>query len=818
MKNLVIVESPSKAKTIQKYLGADFEVTSCMGHIRDLPGNDKAIDIANDFTPVYEINEDKRKLVQDLKRRARQAELVWLASDEDREGEAIAWHLYEALELDASRTRRIVFHEITKPAILKAVANPRGIDVNLVDAQQARRVLDRLVGYGLSPILWRKVQKNLSAGRVQSVSVRLVVEREREIQAFTAKSQFRISAEFNEGGKTFKAELQKRFDTEEEARAFLESCIGADFTVSNLETKPAKRSPSAPFTTSTLQQEASRKLGYSLVRTMRLAQDLYEAGHISYMRTDSVNLSELAIEGARREILSTFGEAYSRPHNYVTKVASAQEAHEAIRPTDFALRAAGATEAHQRLYDLIYKRTLASQMSEAQIERTVATISISTRPDELVATGEVIRFDGFLRLYLESTDEESAEDDSSKMLPPLRVGARPSLIRMLARERFDRPPSRYTEASLVKKLEELGIGRPSTYAPTIANIQARNYVVKEDREGRQREIRELALDGGVISRKVEIENTGAERSKLFPTDIGMIVTDFLVKHFQEIMDYNFTATVEKQFDEIAQGLVRWTEMIRSFYEPFEKDLVRTSQTAERQSGERLLGIDPASGKNVYVRLARYGPIAQIGDAEDENKRQKGLTGGVTMENITLEQALELFKFPRVIGSFEDHPMEVKLGRFGPYIEHNKAFYTLPKEDDPYTIVGPRGIEVILARRQKIIENTIKVFEQDPNVKILKGRWGPYIAVGKQNVRIPKGTDVATLTLDDCLQLAQQQEPPAKQKKGGKAKSDNAEAGTSSKPAAKKTAAKKTASKKTAAKKTATKKAATKKVAAKKTTK
>jgi DNA topoisomerase I len=808
MKNLVIVESPSKAKTIQKYLGSDFEVTSCMGHIRDLPGNDKAIDIANDFTPVYEVNEDKKKLVQELKRRARQAKVVWLASDEDREGEAIAWHLFEALELDVAQTRRIVFHEITEPAILKAVANPRGIDVNLVDAQQARRVLDRLVGYGLSPILWRKVQKNLSAGRVQSVSVRLVVERERDIQAFTAKSQFRIVAEFVENGRGFKAELQKRFDTEEQAREFLESCIGAEFTVSNLEIKPAKRSPSAPFTTSTLQQEASRKLGYSLVRTMRLAQDLYEAGQITYMRTDSVNLSELAIEGARQEILSTFGEAYSRPHNYVTKVASAQEAHEAIRPTDFSRRTAGATDAHERLYDLIYKRTLASQMAEAQLERTVVTISISTRPDELIATGEVIRFDGFLRLYLESTDEEATDEESSKMLPPLSIGARPSLVRMLARERFDRPPSRYTEASLVKKLEELGIGRPSTYAPTIANVQARNYVVKEDRDGRQREIRELRLESQIVSRTVEVENTGAERSKLFPTDIGIIVTDFLVKHFQVIMDYNFTATVEKQFDEIAQGNVRWTEMIRSFYEPFAKDLVRTSETAERQSGERLIGVDPASGRNVYVRLARYGPIAQIGDADDENKRQKGLPGNASMESITLEQALELFKFPRVIGAYEDFPMEVKLGRFGPYIEHNKAFYSLPKEDDPYSIAGPRGIEIILARRQKIAENTIKVFEEDPSVKILKGRWGPYIVVGRQNVRIPKGTEASTLTLEDCLQLAQQQEPPAKAKKGAKATAESADAAAAKKPAARKTPAKKTATK------AATKKAAAKKTAAK----
>lgn len=806
MKNLVIVESPSKAKTIQKYLGTDFEVTSCMGHIRDLPGNDKAIDVANNFTPVYEISEDKKKLVQELKKQARKADTVWLASDEDREGEAIAWHLFEALELDASRTRRIVFHEITKPAILKAIAHPRGIDTNLVDAQQARRVLDRLVGYGLSPVLWRKVQRNLSAGRVQSVSVRLVVEREREVMAFTAKSQFRIIAEFDNDGKTFKAELPKRFDEEKDAHEFLATCIGADFTISNLETKPAKRSPSAPFTTSTLQQEASRKLGFSLTNTMRLAQSLYEAGHITYMRTDSVNLSELAIEAARQEIVASFGQSYSRPHTYVTKVASAQEAHEAIRPTDFSRRSAGGSDAEKKLYDLIYKRTLASQMAEAQLERTIASISISTRPDHLVATGEVLRFDGFLRLYLESSDEEISDDDSGKTLPPLTVGDRPRLLLMTAREKFERPPARYTEASLVKKLEELGIGRPSTYAPTIATIQARNYVVKEDREGRQREVRELALADGAIRRVVEVENTGAERSKLFPTDIGMIVTDFLTKHFDKIMDYNFTATVEKQFDEIAQGSVRWTDMIRSFYGPFQEDVVRTSETAERQSGERLLGVDPTSGRNVYVRLARYGPIAQIGDADDENKRQKGLPGNVTMESITLEQALELFKFPRVIGAFEDHPMEVKLGRFGPYIEHNGAFYSLAKDDDPYTIVGPRGIEVILARRQKIAENTIKTFDEDPSVKVLKGRWGPYVVVGKQNVRLPKGTDATLLTLEDCLQLAQQQAPAPKTKKSSSTGEKATKTAAAKKTTARKTPAKKAAVKKTAAKKTATRRA------------
>ncbi|MFN4986337.1 MAG: type I DNA topoisomerase [Ignavibacteria bacterium] len=789
MKNLVIVESPSKAKTIQKYLGGDFEVTSCMGHIRDLAGNDKAIDIANNFSPNYEITEDKKKLVGELKKLAKQAEVVWLASDEDREGEAIAWHLVEALELPESKTKRIVFHEITKPAIVKAVQNPRGIDKNLVDAQQARRVLDRLVGYGLSPVLWRKVQAKLSAGRVQSVAVRLVVEREREIQAFSATSQFKVVATFTVNNRTVSAEHPKKFSTEEEARTFLEGCIGAAYQVVNLETKPSTKRASPPFTTSTLQQEASRKLGYTLVRTMRLAQDLYEQGHISYMRTDSQNLSEIAIEAARQEIVSSFGSEYSSPRNYTTKVASAQEAHEAIRPTDFARRRAGESDAHAKLYDLIYKRTMASQMADAKLERTIATISISTLPDTLTATGEVVIFDGFLKVYSESRgDDETDDDETSKMLPPLSIGQPLSLDLISAKERFERPPARYTEASLVKALEELGIGRPSTYAPTIQNIQARNYVDKPERDGRKRDIRELLLKSDVITKEVHQETTGAEKNKLAPTDIGVIVTDFLVKHFDEIMDYNFTANVEKQFDEIAQGMVRWTEMIRSFYGPFEADLRKTSETAERQSGERQLGVDPVSGKNVYVRLARYGPIAQIGEADDEDKRQKGLSGTLKIETITLEEALELFKFPRVIGLFEDYPMEVKLGRFGPYIEHNKAFYSLPKEDDPYSVQGPRGIEVILARRQKIEENTIKIFPEDDNVKILKGRWGPFIKVGKQNVRIPKDTDAASLTLEECLQLALQQAPA------------KAPAKKAAKTAAKKTPAKKTAVKKTAAKK------------------
>ncbi|MBS1562284.1 MAG: type I DNA topoisomerase [Bacteroidetes bacterium] len=799
MKNLVIVESPSKAKTIQKFLDDQYVVTSCMGHIRDLPGNDQAIDTKGNFEPVYEVSEDKKKLVSELKKQAKSADMVWLASDEDREGEAIAWHLAEALDLPAEKTRRIVFHEITKKAILNAIDHPRQIDQHLVDAQQARRVLDRLVGYGLSPVLWRKVQKNLSAGRVQSVAVRLVVERERDIQNFTSTSQFKVTATFDVNGKSLVAELPRRFDTEEEARDFLERCKGASFSITALEVKPAKKSPSPPFTTSTLQQEASRKLGYSLARTMKLAQDLYEGGHITYMRTDSVNLSEFAIDAARAEILSSYGDGYSNPRNYTTKVASAQEAHEAIRPTDLSKRTVPGGDPEKRLYELIYKRSLASQMSDAKLERTIATISVSTLPDTLTATGEVLVFDGFLKVYLESTDDEQ-DEDSSKMLPPLSVGELLQLVQMQAQERYARPPSRYTEASLVKKLEELGIGRPSTYAPTISTIQARKYVVKEDRDGWTRQVRLFTLVNDQISRVVETENTGAEKSKLFPTDIGMVVTDFLTKHFDSILDYNFTASVEKQFDEIAQGQVKWNDMIRDFYGPFEERLKLTSATAERQSGERELGVDPVSGRRVSVRLGRFGPLVQIGDQDDEDKRQKGLPGTLSIATITLEQAMELFKFPRPIGEFEGSTMEVKVGRFGPYIEHAGSFYSIPKTDDIHTIEAARGIELIQLKRQSIIDRTIKTFPEDPSVKVLKGRWGAFVVVGKQNVRIPKGTEPTSLTLEDCLALAAQQAPKASPSAAKKA--------AAKKPAAKKPAAKK-AAKKTAAKKPAAKKAAKK---------
>ncbi|MCO6465426.1 MAG: type I DNA topoisomerase [Bradyrhizobiaceae bacterium] len=798
--NLVIVESPSKAKTIQKYLGDDYSVTSSMGHIRDLPGNDKAIDIANNFTPHYEISEDKRKLVADLRKKAKAADLVWLATDEDREGEAIAWHLMEALELDPARVKRIVFHEITKQAILNAIKNPRSVDTDLVDAQQARRVLDRLVGYGLSPVLWRKVQRNLSAGRVQSVAVRLVVEREREIQQFSVTSQFRVLAEFTAGGKNFTAELPHRFDTEEQAYAFLEACKGATFTVNQLETKPSKKSPSAPFTTSTLQQEASRKLGLSLARTMKLAQDLYEGGHITYMRTDSVNLSDVAISATASHVSAEYGQEYSSPRKYTTKVASAQEAHEAIRPTDVLVRGAGETDSHRKLYELIWKRTVASQMSDAQLEKTTATISISTLPDVLVATGEVMVFDGFLKVYMEGTDDDGEKEDA-KMLPALTVGQQLPLEVLRAQERFSRPPSRFTEASLVKKLEELGIGRPSTYAPTISTIQSRNYVVKEDRDGRERTVRELVMKGALVStaieRHVSTEITGAERNKLFPTDIGGIVTDFLLKHFEDIMDYNFTATVEKQFDEIAEGARAWNAMIAEFYGPFKETLDRTSEHADRQSGERILGTDPRTGKPVSVRLARYGPIAQIGDADDPNKQQKGLPASQSMETITLEDALELFKFPRVLGDYQGKPIAVKVGRFGPYVDHDGTFASIPKGEDPLTITEERAIELVENRRKMLAERTLKEFPENPEVQILKGRWGPFLKIGKKNIRLPKDVDVASMTLEQCLALDTSEATAS----GKKTATDQEKP---AKKAAKKTAAKKTTARKTAAKKSTSK--------------
>ncbi|PTQ92933.1 DNA topoisomerase I [Mucilaginibacter yixingensis] len=770
-KNLLIVESPAKAKTIEGYLGKDFTVKSSYGHIRDLVKSDDAINVANNFEQKYEIPADKKQLVTELKKLAKEAETVWLASDEDREGEAISWHLYETLGLKDASTKRIVFHEITKPAILKAIESPRKIDFNLVNAQQARRVLDRLVGFELSPVLWKKVKPSLSAGRVQSVAVRLIVEREREINKFKAEAAFRIIAIFGKGRDAFKAELPERYSKQEDAEKFLNDCISAAFKVNSLETKPAKRSPAAPFTTSTLQQEASRKLGFSVSRTMSVAQKLYESGKITYMRTDSVNLSDLALNAARDQINRAYGEKYHQLRKYKTKSASAQEAHEAIRPTYFDVHTIDdGDSSEKRLYELIWKRAIASQMSEALFEKTTAKIGISTRGEELVANGEVLKFDGFLKVYLESHDEEddNQQDGDNAMLPPLAQGQTLSLTEMTATERYSRPPARYTEASLVKKLEELGIGRPSTYAPTISTIQNRGYVVKEERDGRQRNYKVLTLKAGEIKKEELTENTGAERNKMFPTDIGAVVNDFLVQYFNGIVDFHFTAGVEKEFDEIAQGMKDWTDMIRKFYQPFHQEVENTIKTADKATGERELGVHPESGKKMSVRIGRYGPFVQVGETETEGGEKPlyaSLRAGQMIETITLEEALELFKLPKKVGFFEDKEMTVAIGKFGPYIRHNSAFYSLPKEIDPLDVTEEQAIEIIEAKRKKDAERLIRTFDENPDVKILNGRWGPYIEFGKQNLKIPKDKTPETLTYADCVALSEA--APAAPKKGGK---------------------------------------------------
>lgn len=792
-KNLVIVESPAKAKTIEKFLGKDFTVKSCFGHIRDLAKGDEAIDVKNNFKPHYEVSPDKKGIVAELKKLSDGAEIIWLASDEDREGEAISWHLSEVLKLDEKKTRRIVFHEITKTAILEAIENPRKIDKNLVDAQQARRVLDRLVGFELSPILWKKIKGNLSAGRVQSVAVRLIVEREREINNFNSSFSYKVTAQFNTGGRVMNAELPKRFDTLEEAEVFLNKCIGATFTINNLEVKPAKKSPAPPFTTSTLQQEASRKLSFSVSQTMMVAQKLYEAGLITYMRTDSVNLSELALNTSRKVIGEMYGSEFAQTRKYTTKSASAQEAHEAIRPTYFENKTVDIGKQEQRLYELIWKRAIASQMADAQIERTIATIGISTTNEVLIATGEILKFEGFLKVYLESSDEE-ADDESSTMLPPIKVGETMMLKQMEAVQRYNKPAARYTEASLVKKLEELGIGRPSTYAPTISTIQKRGYVLKEDREGKERIINVITLQSNKVSKEEKVEKYGYEKSKLFPSDIGMIVTDFLQKHFGDVMDYNFTATVEKEFDEIANGMLVWSKMIETFYKPFIADVKKTSETAERQSGERMLGIDPVTGKNVYVKVGRFGPFAQLGEGtEDEKPKYGKLRAGQLVESITLEEAMELFKLPRVVGEFEDKEMKCSIGKFGPYIVHDNKFYSIPKPDDAYSIDAEKCIEIIKNKRIVEANKLIKEFSEDSNLKILNGRWGPYIVYGKNNFKIPKGETPDALTFEECMKIV------------GPIKAEAPKKAAAKKAAPKKAAAKKATAKKTAAKKTATKK-------------
>ncbi|MEQ8572866.1 type I DNA topoisomerase [Fulvivirga sp.] len=768
-KNLVIVESPAKAKTIEGYLGKDYKVTSSYGHVRDLPKGDKAIDKGNGFKPTYEVTADKKAVIKELKKLVKESEMVYLASDDDREGEAISWHLKEALSLNDTNTRRIVFREITKNAIQNAILTPRGIDIDLVNAQQARRVLDRLVGFELSPILWKKIKTGLSAGRVQSVAVRLVVEREREVEKFKAKSFYKISATFDLGNKKqLQSELSKRFDTEEEAMEFLKACVDADFSIKDLQKKPSKKTPAPPFTTSTLQQEASRKLGFSVSQTMSVAQKLYEAGIISYMRTDSVNLSEEAINGAVSEIKKEFGDNFVNVRHFKTKSNSAQEAHEAIRPTNFANTQPSTDRNGLRLYDLIWKRAIASQMADAQIEKTTATIAISTLPDTLTASGEVVKFEGFLSVYLESTDEEDEAEEQKGMLPPLTIGQELKLDFMNAKQGFTRPPARYTEASLVKKLEEMGIGRPSTYAPTISTIQKRNYVEKELREGKEREYKVLTLSEKSISEKIQTEITGAEKNKMFPTNIAMVVTDFLVDNFPNVTNYSFTAEVEAKFDEIAQGLKEWDKMIGEFYTDFHAR-VETTENIERTDvpSSRELGVDPKSGKKVIARLGRFGPLVQIGDDSEEGVKPQfaSLRQGQFIESITLEDALELFKLPREIGDHNGKPMLVGLGRFGPYVKHDGKFVSIPKTDDPYTIDSVRAIELIMAKEEADKNKFIKVFDENPDIQVLNGRFGPYIRAGKKNVKIPKDKDPASLTLEECLELAEK----APEKKGRYAK-------------------------------------------------
>lgn len=750
-KNLVIVESPAKAKTIEKFLGSEFTVKSCFGHIRDLDKGDDAIEIEKNFKPKYVIPKDKSAVVKELKELAKKSETVWLASDEDREGEAISWHLSEVLGLNSSNSKRIVFHEITKPAILKAIENPRDIDKNLVDAQQARRLLDRIVGFELSPVLWKKVKPSLSAGRVQSVAVRLVVEREREISEFVSKSYFKIVAEFEFNNKKFNAELGEKFEKREDAVKFLESCIGSDFTVESVEVKPGLRKSSAPFTTSTLQQEASRKLGFSVSQTMTLAQKLYEAGHITYMRTDSVNLSELAINTAKSEIVSNYGEKYSKPRRYQTKSNTAQEAHEAIRPTYFNNENAGEDNQQKKLYDLIWKRAIASQMSDAEIERTEVKIQISKNNKTLVAVGEVIKFDGFLKVYLEGKDDISDEDSESSLIPAMQKGDKLKNLSITATQRFSKPLPRYTEASLVKDMEELGIGRPSTYAPTITTIIKRGYVEKESREGTKREYEIIKLLSDKVSSENKTENVGAEKNKLFPTDIGSVVTDYLLKNFNEIMDYNFTANVEKEFDEIAQGMMEWTKMLNEFYHPFHSLIDKTMKISEKVTGEREIGIHPKTNQPVFAKIGRYGPMIQVGDGTNDVKPVFArLKKGQSIDTISLDEAIELFELPRILNDFEEKPVKIGIGRFGPYIQHNNKFYSLPKTDDPYELDFERAVEIINEKRKAESEKVIK--ELPENIMVLNGRYGPYITQNKENYKIPKGVEPKSLDLEQCLKI------------------------------------------------------------------
>lgn len=792
--NLVIVESPAKAKTIEGYLGKDFKVVSCYGHVRDLPKKNDAIDIENGFKPTYVVSDEKKDVIKELRKLAKQAETIYLASDDDREGEAISWHLKEALKLTQQNTQRIVFREITKKAILKAIENPRQIDENLVNAQQARRILDRLVGFELSPVLWKKIKAGLSAGRVQSVAVRMVVEKERAIENFDPQSSFRVHAYLEvDNNKILKAELSQRFTAEKDALAFLEGCLKSEFSITDLQKRAGKKSPSPPFTTSTLQQEASRRLGMSVSQTMSLAQKLYEAGKITYMRTDSVNLSEDALDQAEKVIKTNFGAEFSTKRRFKTKSGSAQEAHEAIRPTNFA-KSTVTGDREKSLYEMIWKRAIASQMSEAKLERTTATIGVSGSDKTFKAQGEVVVFEGFLKVYLAHTDDEDGEEKN--MLPPLKVGQKLPLQHMEARQVFTKAPARYTEASLVKHLEEMGIGRPSTYAPTISTIQKRGYVVKESREGKEREYRFLTLKDHKIGKETLVETYQTEKNKLFPTALAKVVTDFLTEHFENVVNYSFTAEVEKEFDDISRGNKSWNKMIADFYfEDFHPKVEKTAEIDRSEVGtSREIGIDPKSGKVVIARLARFGPVVQIGETDGEEKpKYASLEPHQFLDTITLEEALALFKLPRNLGEFEDKEVVIGKGRFGPYVRHDGKFTSIPKGEDPMNITLERSIELILEKREADAKKFIKGFDEDPDIQLLNGRWGPYLKYQKQNIKLPKELKEKPeeITLEQCRELIAN--APEKPKKG-----------------AKKTAAKKTTAKKTTAKKTTTKKAAAKK--------
>ena len=765
-KNLVIVESPAKAKTIEKYLGKDFIVMSSYGHVRDLAKGDGSIDIENGFKPKYIISSDKKKIITELKKQVKAVDFVWLASDEDREGEAISWHLKETLGLDKKGYKRITFNEITKSAVLKAIEKPRAIDDDLVNAQQARRILDRLVGFELSPVLWRKVKPSLSAGRVQSVAVRLVVEREQDIEKFTTKSFYRTESVFKVGSSILKAKLNKQFDSQSDVESFLSDSADYAYKVKSITKKPAKKSPAAPFTTSTLQQEASLKLGFSVSRTMSVAQRLYESGLITYMRTDSVNLSETALSGAKNEIEQSYGKEYHKVRKFKNKSGGAQEAHEAIRPTDFTLHSIDAERDEARLYQLIWKRSIASQMSDAQLERTAIKID-APQGFEFAANGEIVLFDGFLKVYLESKLDDE-DDEMEGLLPAMSEGDVLEQTELKSLQRFTRPPSRYVEASLVKKLEELGIGRPSTYAPTISTIQKRGYVERGESEGELRSYKLLSLDAGQIKVDEATEKTGSNKGKMIPTDIGRVVTEFLMEHFGQVMDYNFTANVEKEFDDIANGMVEWTKMIEEFYGPFHKRVEDTIENSERASGERMLGVDPKTGLNVYARIGRYGPMAQIGESDQEEKPKfASLKKDQSIQTITIEEALELFKFPKVIGQYEDMDIKINKGRFGPYVQQAKLFVSIKEEngDTLENMTIERAIELIEEKKEEDRNRIIKSFDEYDTMQLLNGRYGPYLKVGRKNYKLPKDVEPKDLTYDECLHIMENQ--PAKKRKAKK---------------------------------------------------